>query len=978
MLPRIRIARVPLACLVACGVPAQFGSMALAAAPRKTPAAEKAVPTPAVSTDTLPGLLQRGAQAFAAGDFPQAAEAFRQAETSFGKEAEWRSGTLPRRLLPLRGFAELRAGDSQAAAEDLALFVERYPDEQAQRGFVLFALALALEQSGNHEEALARFAQFEDEQPDSAQAALARLQRAEICFTTGRADDGFSLLRELWSSSTAAETLRTQARLRALEHAIEADRIDLATELLFSDAWTVSSMPEIGLLAFSAMEVGDRMLAAARPSDAIRAYQLVPPKHRLVAAQAERLETLRRLITERAPDVQIGAGLFWVDYYQARLARLTAQLEALRSADDYTAPLRLRLGQAMLLAHRAREAWLCFESLATAEETTTELRQEAHYRWILAAADLARWNDALVIARGFVDRYPASDLAPEAFFLISRAHLEGRDYPAAEVVLTDILNRFPSHPAARRARFTRGWVRTMRESYPAAREDFEACAAAAPDSALAVQAGLWRGLTYHFAREREKALSIFDELIASHPRDPLLPEILYRRGATLYAMRDLPRARSQMEQFVSTYPLHERHAEALLLLGDVLMGEGTLEEALHRFAEIPPEAADAFVYAAFQTGKILRATHDHRAMIDHFSRYVRTATERRLPRVSDALYQLGWAHEQLGNAAAALPLYAEALDRFGNDPASGEVGATLTALQRLARRLVAGNSAGVPTAMAALARDGFDRWLEDERDRARTDHRDTYFARLSLCLADLHQARKEPAQAEALTLGLSSAVPVEALDATALARVGAALLALGADEARGYFERILTAYPHSIQRGDAFHGLATLACRQRRFADALAWISRFEDTVPTHPLGPQAALLAGEALEALGKPAAAAERYEALLQLRSARGRPHAEALAGLARCAQADGDVPRAIACYQRLYTLHRAQRDLAAEAYLASAPLFDQLGDAAAAAATYREMLALADVGDPQQRERASAALHDLEARLAAPAAAGTEANL
>jgi hypothetical protein len=32
-------------------------------------------------------------------------------------------------------------------------------------------------------------------------------------------------------------------------------------------------------------------------------------------------------------------------------------------------------------------------------------------------------------------------------------------------------------------------------------------------------------------------------------------------------------------------------------------------------------------------------------------------------------------------------------------------------------------------------------------------------------------------------------------------------------------------------------------------------------------------------------------RYEELLRLKSARGRPHAQALAGLARCARAEGD---------------------------------------------------------------------------------------
>ena len=940
-------------------------STAANGAPTKAP--KTPVPKPQVSTTTLPDLLQRGAQAFAAGDFAQAAEVFGQVESAFGSEHEWQSGALPRRILPLRGFAGLRAGRAADAADDLAEFLERFPDEIGQRSFALYALALALQQSGRTDEALARFATFEGEHPGTAQAALARLQRAEILFGNARPDEGFALLHQLAGDATAADSLRVQARLRALEHAVELHRDALAAGLLLDEPWTVATMPEIAVLAFAAMETGDRMLAAGRAGDAVRAFQLVPPKRHLLVAQQTRLDELQRLFDERAPAAASGSGMFWVDFYRARLERIAGQLEALRSAQDYSWPLRLRLGQAMLLARREHEAWLCFESVATAADASDDLRRDGHYRWILAAAGLTRWKEALAIARGFVERYPASALAPEAFFLIARAHLEQQDYAAAEPVLSDILTRFPDHAAAQRSRFTRGWVRTMREDYAAARADFEACIAAAPDGPLAVQAGLWCGLTHHFARERAEALAIFDALAAAHTKDPLLPEILYRRAVTLHAMRDLPRARAGMEHFVSTYRMHARHAEALVLLGDILMGAGELEEARRRFAEVPPEAIDSFVYATFQIGKIVRAQGDAAGMITHFSGYVRQAGARRLPRVSEALFHIGWAEEKLGRPEAALPVYGEALARFGNDSAATEVGSTLVALHKLSRRLA---RAEVPATspdpgMQRIAAGDYEGWLRDERERAQARDLATWHARLSLALADLHAARREPAQAELLVLGLAGSTPPDALDATALARVGTALQSIGSEEAAAFFQRLLVVYPRSQERASAFLGLATEAAERRRYAEALAWTARFEEETPAHPLGPRIALLAGDVLEKTERHEEAEQRYDALLRLKSARGRPHAEALAGLARCARADGDTARAIACYQRVYTLHRAQGDLAAEAYLESAPLFEELGDTAAAVATYRELLALADVGDASQRDRARTALETLERR-------------
>lgn len=980
MPPRIRHAcrraRTACVCLAACATAA---ITAYGAPKPATPRADRgnAAP-PAVSTETLPGLLQRGAQAFAAGDFPQAADAFARVEADFGRETAWISGTLPRRILPLRGFAALRSGRAGVAAADLGAFLERFPDEAAQRGFVLYALGLALAQAGDTEGALSRFSQYESLHPGTAQAALARLQRAEICFGSSRLDEGFRLLEELCQDARLAESLRGQARLRGLEHAVAHRRNELAADLLLREPWNATTMPELGVLAFAAMETGDRLLAAGRAAEAVRAFQLVAPKRRLVAAQRERLAAMRRTFDTRAPAVASGPGLFWLDYYQARIRRIETQLRALEEAEDYTRPLGLRLGQALLLAGRPHEAWLCFESVALGSDERDALCREGHYRWILAAAELARWDEALVIAGAFVDRYPASELAPEAFFLIARAHLERKDYAAAEPVLSSILEHFPTHPASVRSLFTRGWIRTIREDYAAARADFEACIAAAPAGPLAVRAGLWRGLTHHFARERAEALAVFDDLAKSHPREPLLPEILYRRATTLYAMRELERAREEMEAFVADYPTHARFPEALVLLGDVLMGAGELDQARERFAAVPVEAADAHVYATFQTGKILRAEGKPAALAEHFRAFLLRAAESRLPRLSEALHHIGWAEEQCGRPEAALPAYAGVLTRFGNDPAAGEVDATLAALHKLSRRLrgsEAANSVSEPM-LHSMLEGNFEGWIRTARDEALSQARHTWHARLTLALADLHLARREPSQAELLILGLAS-LPIESLDATALARVGGALQSIGSGDCTHYFRRLLEVYPFHPDRAVAYHGLAADAMAAGRLAEALAWAERFERETPAHPLATPTSLLAGEALEKTARCAEAAQRYEALLHLRSARGRPHALALAGLARCAQAAGDVPRAIACYQRIYTLHRAQSDLAAEAYLGSAPLFEQLGDLVAAAATYREMLALPDVGDSAQRVRAGDALAALGPRLPAVSANLPEAT-
>jgi len=926
-------------------------------------------------SEALPTLLQRGTEAFAAGNYANAAAIFRQIARDFGAEPEWQTGPLPRRLLPLRGFAELQVGLPAEATESLGAFIDRFPDDASQRSFVLYALALACRQNDQPEEALTRFTTFEEENTGTAQAALARFQRAEILFELDRSDEAIALLQEI-AGDAVSESLAVQARLRALQKAVELERDEVAKALLLGAPWAVDTMPEIAVLAFAAMELGDRIMATGSPDDAIRAYRLVLPQPKLLTTQQTRLEELQTLFAERAPAVAAGSGSFWIDFYRARIARLEAQLEALRQTEDYSAPLRLRVGQAHLLAERHREAWLIFESLALDDELAVELRRVAHHRWILAAAGLQRWNEALVIAREFVVRFPEAEEAPEAFYLVSRAHLESHRFSEAEVVLTDILARFPDHLTAGRALFTRGWVRTMQEDFSHARDDFDHYLATYADGPLRVNAGLWRALGFFFARRYDEALEAFNAVAESAQGHSLFAEVLYRRGTTLYAMHESARAREEMESFVANFPEHPRYAEALVLLGDILMGAGELDEARNRFASVPIDVSASFVYAVFQTGKILKAENDHDAMVTHFTNFAERANPPIQPRISEALYWIGWAEEQRGQPSAAVPVYFDALDRFGDDPTAGEVGPTLSALERLARRMQRSTteSAAAPghfssARLQPLLETDFAAWLESERSRALQEMQFTYYARLTVALADRHAQAREPYQEEVLLLDLAGAVPIEALDATGLARIGRTLQGIGSGSAKQYFERLLHSFPQSFERAAGFYGLAAQAANERSFADAQRWLARFDAETPTHPLAPRAALLVGSVLEESGALSKAIEEYEALLRLKSGRGRTHAEALLGIARCHEALGDTAKAIAYCQRIYTLYRAYDDLVAGAYLRSAPLFEQRGDPEAAATTYREMLVATNVGDAAQRESARRALAVLESQLSAP---------
>ena len=281
----------------------------------------------------------------------------------------------------------------------------------------------------------------------------------------------------------------------------------------------------------------------------------------------------------------------------------------------------------------------------------------------------------------------------------------------------------------------------------------------------------------------------------------------------------------------------------------------------------------------------------------------------------------------MGRPASAEPIFLDALVRFGDDPEATEVMAIIEGLGRLNR---------------VLKREpgDFDDWIDAECRSALDRERFTYFARLCLYRADRHLAAGRGYAAEALLLEIAAETPMESLDPAALGRVGMTLMEIGAPSAEDYFLWLLSAYPKSFDRAYAWYGLGKTAFDAGDDATAVDWLDRCPAETPTHPVASRALLTGSAAHLNLGSPEQATVGYNEVLQMRSARGRLHAEALRGLAETALATGDSARAIACFQRIYTLYQAYSDLVSEAYYRSAILFEKRGDLQAAYSSYREL--------------------------------------
>ena len=455
--------------------------------------------------DTFQSLLQKSIHAFQSGRYEAAADFFDSLELQFSEEDDYKSENLQKILLPMRGYCLLRTGQAGQAAETFEYFLQTYAGKSLRRNFVIYHLAQAYEQTDEAEKAILYFQQFESENANRPEAALAAMRRAGLLKKSGRTLESIQLFNRIYEGR-APIAVKRQARLRALQVSIEAAQLDTAQNILLTTRWKIETMPELAALAFAALRTADQLLAENRYTEAIRCYRLVPPQKMLRDNQMARLSKSRALMRKNARLSAEPAKTLWEEYFSGLVRQLETDLETLQKSEDYTGGFLLRYGQSLLLANRGEEAWIVFQRLAEDDVFTEEIQTEGHYRWMLAARSLQMWDESLAIAQSFQNRYADSPLMPEVLYLEAEIHRELRQFEKAASLLGNLLARYNNHARLPRWLFTRGHCRVLDGHYAEAREDFNLCLQANVETGLGNEARLWHALSRFFEKDYPTAL----------------------------------------------------------------------------------------------------------------------------------------------------------------------------------------------------------------------------------------------------------------------------------------------------------------------------------------------------------------------------------------------------------------------------------------------------------------------------------------
>ncbi len=893
-------------------------------------------------------LYQQGLQLFLAGDYSGAIAKFQPIVDTFANEPELKLAL--EQVYYALGSAYYNQQDWERAIKAFTSYSDLYPKGKF-RDEVLYRIAAAFQSDERYPEAVEAYRRISRDAPRSDFAEDAAFQTGLTLVQQGDMEAAILAL-EKFTIDYPQSALFGQAVMFLSRAYFDRNETAKALDTLARTDGRVRNLDHVAFVNFLSIEIGDRAFDETDYDLALRAYRHTRTRASLIRLQRQHVEQVQGQLAELTRRLNGAASLVSAFREERRLRTSLQQaqelLKKVENLPQYDAGLFHRIGSCFMSTDRFWEARVAFARVV-AEATDPKIKEAGHFDLILCLSRLRRFQETIAES----DRYLAEFGKDPALlkngrvagigYVRAESFINLEEFAKAEPELAALLAQFPDHPQRVRLEFYLALSQAMQERFDEAVSGFEAWLQTYPDHLLRGEVEYWLPVALFYSERYDRALPLYVAFEAKYPESVYAAEAGYRAALSKYALEDFKGAARDLDAWLKRYPAHYFQGEARVTWGDALAASSQFEEAKAAYRSVTKEAGAFYFMALNQAGKVYKALgtpEDFRQMAEAFAQYIRDNPSS--PNVVDAAYQAGWALRQLGRVDQARSLYWNVLREHGNEVAWEGFSLLLKDLTALYDEEPA---------------DTVSREFGQELEKARAAGRKTLASRLKLTLIPEEEGRARMAGFRAAAVEY----PMDSLGADGLSALGAYFLGTGeAERGTAYLDRLLKDYPNSRHAPFARVRRAEQLLAAGSAREALQEAELAVENATDPALFVEAVFLRAEARRSTGAQDAALEDYNTVLASRGADRALKPRALLGMAACHEARKDYRKAIPFYQRIYVLYRAYTGEVAQAYLGSGKAFEQLKDYAAAANSYREMLAdekLASTPEAAQaRERLS----------------------
>ena len=874
-------------------------------------------------------LLERGRAAFAANDFAAAEEALEKFIIDYGEAEEAKEAARIHRPLVAICKVGLRKFDEalvwiQQSLEDPKLGRDLEDELSFWRGICLMT-------SGELVAAQRSFGEYwanESHQPFKRYEALLLFATLYIQqdFPAEAAD---FLSDQLPKYRDVAPEAASRAIVLELYARIQAGQVELALDLVRRESPRLTEMTQVISFQTLALQLGSTFLEQENWYDAITCLQRIWPSDKMIEHQVSKVQEIEERIAllEQRPNTR--GTIFQL---KSILKRVERELKNFSAIENFDSASRLRLATAYQGLGRYREAGLIMEAMVESMPPDPVV-ESATLAQIQCWMEIGRWAKGVEAA----ERYEAvfgdeGRYLPTVMFLKADSLRQDQQAGAAQLAYGKLVEQFPDDSLAAKALFMQGFLYLQQDDNDGALYQFDQLQRVYPKSPMVEDSDYWTGMAYSFSGLYDEARSHLMGYLKRYETPKYQKESIFRIAVSTFSLGEYDEALALLEDFNDSYPGDPLSDESNLLIGDVYLSEGDMENGFLAYDRVREQSGRFFEDAWFKKGNALKLLDEHDQMREHFEEYVeRFPSSSRMP---EAVYWVGWTYSNSGDLDKAREIYWETIDRYGNDPDLTTMTDVISALPKAYR------STGSEGKEDLLTR------LQVTKTRASVAGAYTLATRAGWGKS-IVVSEENPLAARTELLDIAKWIDPKHCNPVISVAVAEALLKTGNTlTAKGLFVETRRWHPRAVEKARIYRGLAEIVASEGEIDKALDFYERFErEALNSIHLGDVKVRKAALFVEQ-GKLGKARKELESVLETPGVTAEAKAEALIKIGEFYAESGDWEKAIVYFERVYVAYGKFGQLNARAYWERGQVLEQMDLRREALETYEEFVGRDDL--------------------------------
>jgi TolA-binding protein len=563
--------------------------------------------------------------------------------------AKYPKDPLAPQALYMAAFTAMGQGDYQVALRHADAFLAEYADHDLAVG-VMHVKAESHLLSSKYAEAEKLYDQLLKKAPDDRDAEIWKVHRGTAMYLQQKYQEAIAALQPV------VEQIRTP---------------DLAAE-----AWYRIGRSQAALKQFDAAAKALEASLAAEPK-----WKLADDAH-LVSAYAyqqagnfaKAKEHARKVIAD-FPDSKL------LDMAHYRLGECSRLGDDLKTAVAEYRQIIDNWPQSPLMRHALYGlgwAQLGLEDYAGAEATLSTLVDKypddkliprARYGRAVARRQLKKYAPAIEDMQALLAADPKPEEKSRGRHVLGLCQKGLGKFDDAVASFRKLLEEDPDYADAESVYFELGWALKSLKKEAEAAQTFSLLTQKFPESSLAADSHYLVGDFYYEQKEYRKAAQAYYTAMIKASKTKLGEEAAYKLGLAYYLLDDFKNAQQSFKYQRATWPDGPLVADAAFMEAECLLNQKMYDAALALYETVKnPSNKDVKPLALLHAGTAAGQLKQWKKSLELLTRCV--AEFPQSPYLAQALYEQGWAQQNLGNWDAAVALYTQVIAKSNLEPAA--------------------------------------------------------------------------------------------------------------------------------------------------------------------------------------------------------------------------------------------------------------------------------------------------------------------